>query len=142
MEYKFSDLTKNIIHCFYKVYNKLGYGFLEKVYENSLKFELESKNYKVESQKPIKVYYREQLVGEYFADLVVDDKIIIELKANKFLSPEDDAQILNYLKATKYEIGLILNFGIKPEIRRKIYSLPEKQKNIRTHIKVDLTDIH
>ena len=121
MEYKFSDLTKNIIHCFYKVYNKLGYGFLEKVYENSLKFELESKNYKVESQKPIKVYYREQLVGEYFADLVVDDKIIIELKANKFLSPEDDAQILNYLKATKYEIGLILNFGIKPEIRRKIY---------------------
>ncbi len=106
------------------------------MYENSLKFELESKKYKVESQKPIKVLYREQLVGEYFADLVVEDKIIIELKANKFLSPEDDAQILNYLKATKYEIGLILNFGKKPEIRRKIYSLSEKQKNIRTNVKL------
>ena len=80
--------------------------------------------------------YREQLVGEYFADLVVEDKIIIELKANKFLSPEDDAQILNYLKATKYEIGLILNFGKKSEIRRKIYSLSEKQKNIRTNVKL------
>ncbi len=122
MKYKFSDLTDDIIHCFFKVYNLLGYGFLEKVYEKSLKFELELKGFSVESQKPIKVYYRDKLVGDYFADLVVEDKILIELKANKFLSPEDDTQIINYLKATKYEIGLILNFGKKPEVRRKIFS--------------------
>ena len=135
MEYKFSELTDNIIHCFYKVYNKLGYGFLEKVYENSLKYELESKGFSVESQKPIKVYYREQLVGEYFADLIVEDKIIIELKANKFLSPEDEAQILNYLKATKYEVGLLLNFGKKPEVKRKIFSNETKQYHISKCLK-------
>ena len=135
MEYNFSELTDNIINCFYKVYNKLGYGFLEKVYENSLNYELESKGLSVESQKPIKVYYREQLVGEYFADLIVDDKIIIELKANKFLSPEDEAQILNYLKATKYEVGLLLNFGKKPEVKRKIFSNEKKQYHISKKFK-------
>jgi len=135
MEYKFSELTNNIINCFYKVYNKLGYGFLEKVYENSLNYELESKGLSVESQKPIKVYYREQLVGEYFADLIVDNKIIIELKANKFLSPEDEAQILNYLKATKYEVGLLLNFGKKPEVKRKIFSNEKKQYHISKKFK-------
>ena len=135
MEYKFSELTNNIINCFYKVYNKLGYGFLEKVYENSLNYELESKGLSVESQKPIRVYYREQLVGEYFADLIVDNKIIIELKANKFLSPEDEAQILNYLKATKYEVGLLLNFGKKPEVKRKIFSNEKKQYHISKKFK-------
>ena len=127
MRFKYSDLTEKNILCFYKVYNKLGYGFLEKVYENSLKFELESKGLSVISQKPIKVYYREKLVGEYFADLIVEDTVILELKTNKFLGPEDDAQILNYLKATDYEIGLILNFGKKPEVRRKIYSISKKE---------------
>ena len=92
MEYKYSDLTDKIINCFYKVYNTLGYGFLEKVYENSLKLELETCNFSVETQKPIRVFYKEELVGEYFADLVVDGKIIIELKANEVLIPENEAQ--------------------------------------------------
>ncbi len=127
MEYKYSDLTDKIINCFYKVYNTLGYGFLEKVYENSLKFELEMKNFSVESQKRIQVFYKESIVGEYYADLVVENKVIIELKANKFLIPENETQLINYLKATEYEVGLILNFGNKPEVRRKIYSNTTKQ---------------
>ncbi|MCK4357186.1 MAG: GxxExxY protein [Candidatus Cloacimonetes bacterium] len=122
MEYKHSELTELIIKCFYKVYNTLGYGFLEKVYENAIKIELIINGLSVESQKPIKVFYEGKLVGEYFADLVVNDLIILELKAQEKLIPENEAQLLNYLKATKYEIGLLLNFGKKPEIKRKIYS--------------------
>ena len=122
MEYKYSELPELIIKCFYKVYNTLGYGFLEKVYENALKIELIINGLSVESQKPIKVFYEGKLVGEYFADLVVNDLIILELKAQEILIPENEAQLLNYLKATKYEIGLLLNFGKKPEIKRKIYS--------------------
>ena len=122
MKYKYSEMTNKIINCFYKVYNILGYGFLEKVYENALKMELENNGFSVEAQKPIKVLYLEKIVGEYFADLVVDNKIIIELKANEVLIPENEAQLVNYLKATEFEVGLLLNFGKKPEIKRKIFS--------------------
>jgi GxxExxY protein len=100
----------------------LGFGFLEKVYENSLKIELEKNGLIVEKQKPINVYYEEHLVGEYFADLVVDNKIIIELKAAESLCEEHELQLINYLKATDFELGLLLNFGKKPEVRRKIFS--------------------
>ena len=122
MNYQHSDLTNKIIQCFYNVYNFLGYGFLEKVYENSLTLELKQNGLFTVQQMPIKVSYREQPVGDYFADLVVENKIILELKAQEVLAPENEAQLLNYLKATKYEIGLLLNFGKKPEIKRRIFS--------------------
>ncbi|BDQ02338.1 GxxExxY protein [Ignavibacterium sp.] len=121
-DYLFQDLTSKIISCFYKVYNKLGFGFLEKVYENALLIELTNSGLRVERQKPINVYYENQLVGEYFADLIVDDKVIIELKAAEALIEEHELQLINYLKATDIEVGLLLNFGKKPEIRRKIFT--------------------
>ena len=121
-EYLHKALTSEIIGCFYDVYNKLGYGFLEKVYENALKYELEKKGLKVEKQKSITVFYDEIKVGEYFADLIVDDAIILELKAAESLCEEHEYQLINYLKATNIEVGLLLNFGKKPEIRRKIFS--------------------
>lgn len=121
-EYLYQDLTSQIISCFYKVYNKLGFGFLEKVYENALLIELNENGLKVDKQKPINVYYEDKLVGEYFADLIVDDKVIIELKAAESLIEEHELQLINYLKATDIEVGLLLNFGKKPEIRRKIFT--------------------
>jgi GxxExxY protein len=121
-EYLFKDLTSRIISGFYKVYNTLGFGFLEKAYENALKIELEKMGFIVERQKSINVYYDEILVGEYYADLIVDGKIILELKAAESLIEEHELQLINYLKATEMEIGLLLNFGKKPEIRRKIFS--------------------
>ena len=124
-DYKHSALTSDIIGCFYKVYNELGYGFLEKVYENSLKIELEKRRFFVERQKPINVYYSEQLVGEYYADLVVNNKIILELKASEALCEEHEFQLINYLKATEIEVGLLFNFGKKPEFKRKVFSNKE-----------------
>ncbi len=121
-EYLYQDLTSKIISCFYKVYNTLGFGFLEKVYENALLIDLTKAGLFVERQKPIKVYYEDKLVGEYFADLIVENKIILELKADESLIEEHELQLINYLKATNIELGLLLNFGKKPEIRRKIFS--------------------
>lgn len=115
------EITGKIIHAFYRVYNALGYGFLEKVYENAMAIELRRTGLKVEVQKDIRVLYESQTVGEYFADLFVDDKIIVELKAAKTLADEHEAQLINYLKATRTEIGLLFNFGRKPEFRRKIF---------------------
>ncbi len=120
--YKHSELTEKIIKAFYKVYNTLGYGFLEKVYENALFIELESIGLIVKKQDPIKVYYKEKEVGVYFADLIVNDAIIIELKTAESLSEEHESQLINYLKATEIEVGLLINFGKKPEVKRKVYS--------------------
>lgn len=121
-DYLHQDLTSKIISCFYKVYNTLGFGFLEKVYENALLIELNNAGLNVERQKPIKVHYEDRLVGEYFADIIVESKIILELKAAESLIEEHELQLINYLKATDIELGLLLNFGKKPEIRRKIFS--------------------
>ncbi|OGU65906.1 MAG: GxxExxY protein [Stygiobacter sp. RIFOXYC12_FULL_38_8] len=126
-EYLHQNLTSKIISAFYKVYNILGFGFLEKVYENSLKHELEKNGLAVERQKQINVYYDAKLVGEYYADLIVNNLVIIELKAVEVLIEEHDHQLLNYLKATNVEVGLLLNFGKKPEIRRKIFSNENKK---------------
>lgn len=120
--YKHSELTEKTIKAFYKVYNTLGYGFLEKVYENALFIELESIGLNIKKQEPIKVYYEEKEVGVYFADLIVNDTIIIELKAAESLCEENELQLVNYLKATEIEVGLLLNFGKKPEVKRKVYS--------------------
>jgi GxxExxY protein len=118
---KHSDLTGEIIKSFYKVYNALGHGFLEKVYENALVFELRESGLRVEQQKPIFVYYRDQLVGEYFADLVVGGCVIVELKCLESLSRAHEAQLINYLRATQFDVGLLLNFGQSPEYKRKIF---------------------
>ena len=120
-KYLHSELTDKILSCYYAVYNRLRYGFLEKVYENALKYELEKRGFKVESQKKIEVYYEGQCVGDYYADLVVDDLVIIELKAAEELCLEHSYQLLNYLRATNIEVGLLLNFGKKPQTARKIF---------------------
>lgn len=124
--YKHTELTSRIIKAFYDVYNTLGYGFLEKVYENALVIKLRKMGMPVVAQAPIEVRYDGHVVGEYFADLVVDGKVIVEVKAARALGDAHEAQLLNYLKATRYEVGLLLNFGPKPEIKRKIYDNERK----------------
>lgn len=116
------EITDQILQSFYKVYNKLGYGFLEKVYENALIIELNECGLKCEAQLPISVYYNNQRVGNYFADLIVEDLIIIELKAAESIDEAHEIQLINYLKATKIEVDLLLNFGKKPEIKRKLFT--------------------
>lgn len=110
------------IKAFYNVYNKLGYGFLEKVYENSMLIELRKLGLNCKPQIPIKVFYDDFQVGDYFADIIVNNKLIIELKAADILCEEHEAQLLNYLKATNIEIGLLFNFGKTPQFKRKIFS--------------------
>jgi len=122
-----NEITDLIIKSFYKVYNSLGYGFLEKVYENALKIELLKLELQVEQQKNIKVFYESEQVGEYFADLLVNDLVIVELKAAENLCEEHEAQLLNYLKATELEVGLLLNFGKEPQFKRKLYTNDRKK---------------
>jgi len=121
------ELTSKIINCFYTVYNTLGFGFLEKVYENAMILELRKQGMLAEKQKPIQVHYDETIVGEYFADIFVEDTIILELKAVEFLIEEHELQLINYLKATDKEVGLLLNFGKKPEFKRKIFTNNKKK---------------
>lgn len=119
--YKHTELTERIIKSFYKVYNVLGYGFLEKVYENALIIELEKNGMKAIAQSAIDVYYEEEKVGIYFADIIVENKVIIELKACEEMALAHEAQLTNYLRATKIEVGLLLNFGKKPELKRRVF---------------------
>lgn len=121
MDLKHKELTDGILKTFYEVYNELGYGFLEKVYQNSMYIELKNKGYQVEAQNKIKVYYKGTEVGEYYADLIVENLIILELKAVDYIVKDFENQILNYLRSTDCEVGLLLNFGKKPEFRRKIF---------------------
>jgi len=130
-KYIHEGLTNKIIAAFYNVYNELGFGFLENVYQNALYFELINSGLKVETQKAIEVYYQNHLVGNYRADLIVNDTIILELKAAEYLVEEHELQLINYLKATNIEIGLLLNFGKKPEIRRKIFTNDRKSTIIQ-----------
>lgn len=118
---KHRGLSRKIIKCFYEVYNELGPGFLESVYENAFYFLLKKQGLNVEKQLPINVYFRNVKVGEYTADLIVEEKILIELKSVSKLTPEHKAQIINYLKATNIDIGLLMNFGNRPEFRRFIF---------------------
>lgn len=127
MELLHANLTDAIIKTFYEVYNELGYGFLEKVYQNALFLELKNKGYQVEVQKKIKVYYKGTEVGEYYADLIVENLIILELKAVDYIVKDFENQILNYLRSTDCEVGLLLNFGKKPEFRRKIFENNRKK---------------
>lgn len=120
------EITEVVINSFYTVDNSLGYGFLEKVYENALAHELKKRGLRVQQQMPIQVYYDGELVGEYFADLLVEDKVILELKAAEDIAEQHKAQLLNYLKATEIEVGLLLNFGPEPKFARKIFTNDRK----------------
>ena len=115
------ELTKTIIGAFYNVYNKLGYGFLEGVYENALMIELEKINLKAEQQVPIKIFYDKKNVGNFYADILVENSVILELKAVSDLTSSHEAQLLNYLKGSGLEVGLLLNFGPSPKVSRKIF---------------------
>ncbi|MDL1893800.1 GxxExxY protein [Sphingobacteriales bacterium CHB3] len=123
------ELSNKIIRAYYTVYNTLGFGYLEKVYENAMRVELRKFGLRVEQQKKIDVYYDSEVVGEYYADLVVNEIIILELKAASAIIPEHEAQIINYLKCTRIELGLLFNFGSKPEFLRRIFT--NDKKNIR-----------
>lgn len=125
-EGKYRELTEKIIGAFFRVYNQLGYWFAEKVYENALAIELRKQGLLVEQQKPISVYYDCLLVGEYFADIIVENVVIVELKAVRQLVNDHVSQLINYLKATPIEVGLLLNFGQKAEHIRKVFDNDRK----------------
>ncbi len=118
-QYPHSELTDKIIAAAYDVHNQLGFGFAEKVYENAMAIKLNQKGLKVIQQAPITVYFENHLVGEYFADILVNDLVIVELKSVSELSKAHEAQILNYLKATGIKIGLLINFGEKVKVARR-----------------------
>jgi len=115
-------LSEKIIKAFYNVYNSLGYGFLEKVYENAMLIELRKFGLDAQKQASIQVYYEEELVGKYYADIIVEKTIIVELKTAESLCEEHEFQLINYLKATELEIGLLMNFGKTPQFKRKIFT--------------------
>lgn len=124
------ELTKQIIGIYYHVYNELGYGFLEKVYHNAFVFELLSRGFKIDKQKKVNVFYKNVIVGEYIPDILVEDKLIIELKCVENLIEAHECQLINYLKATDCEVGLVLNFGKDPQFIRKIFTNDlKKNKN-------------
>jgi len=127
--YLHSDLSDKILKAFYKVYNTLGYGFLEKVYENAMMIELKKMGIVCRQQQHIDVFYENEKVGDYFADIVVEDKIIIELKAAESIVDEHEAQLVNYLRATDMEVGLLLNFGKTPQHKRRVLTSEFKNHN-------------
>ena len=122
-----AESTDKIINSFFKVYNTLGYGFLEKVYENALVIELKRAEFNVLQQQNIKVFYENHVVGDYFTDIIAD-QVILEIKASECLRDENKAQLINYLKATDKEVGLLLNFGKTPEFKRVIFTNDRKER--------------
>jgi len=122
-DFKHTDLTEAVIGAAFKVHNALGHGFLEKVYENALCIELRSAGFRVEPQKEIPVRYAGEIVGQYIADIVVSGIVVLEIKAVSRLEKSHEAQLVNYLKATGMEIGLLINFGRSVEVRRRILSV-------------------
>jgi GxxExxY protein len=123
---KHSDITGKIISAYFSVYNNLGYGFNEKVYENAMAVELKGFRLDVQQQAPIQVFYKDRVIGEYYADFLVNQLVLVELKAVKQLLDEHEAQLLNYLKATNIEVGLLINFGPKAQHLRKVYDNERK----------------
>ena len=121
---KHKELTGKIIECAYKVNNILGFGFLESVYQNALLIQLQKCGLKAEKQRSVKVFYDGQIVGDYIADIIVEGKIVLELKSVKELHPAHEAQLINYLKATGIEVGMLINFSESVEIKRKVFDAP------------------
>lgn len=127
--YRHSEITQIINRAYYNVYNSLGFGFLEKVYENAMMIELNKLGLKCCQQELVKVFYENKEVGYYFADIIVENKVIVELKAAESLRPEHEAQLVNYLRASKIEVGILLNFGKKPEHKRRVLTADYKNHN-------------
>lgn len=125
---KHRELTDLIIGTFYEVYNELGFGFLESVYEEAMMIALQARNLKAKQQTPISVWFRGKIVGNFTADLVIENAIIIELKAVRTLEEVHKAQLLNYLRATDVEVGLLLNFGHRPEFKRLAFDNERKKQ--------------
>lgn len=122
-------VAKSVVQAYYRVYDALGPGFLEKVYENALAIELRDCGHNVQQQCPISVYYRGYVVGEYFADLCVDHCVIVELKSVDYLVLEHEAQLLNYLRSSDITLGLLVNFGKESKVKRKVYELSRNTRN-------------
>jgi len=137
--FKHGDITQKIIGVFYEVYNELGHGFLESVYEKSLEVALNSMGLKVRRQIEIPVWFRGHQVGDFFADMLVEGCALIELKAARALDSAHNAQLLNYLRATEIEVGLLLNFGLKPDFKRLIFDNP--RKSIRENPCLSVADL-
>lgn len=128
---KHRELTESIIGVFYEVYNELGYGFLESVYEYALTVALQEAGLRVARQAAMTVWFRNVNVGDFRADLVVNDCVIIEIKAARAIEPAHEAQLLNYLRCTEIEVGLLLNFGPHPVFRRMAFA--NERKGIRVY---------
>ncbi len=128
--YKHQELTQVILGVFYEVYNELGHGFLESVYQEAMLVALRHKGAMVEGQCPLPVWFRGERIGDFRADLIVGNAVIVELKAGGDLEPVHDAQLLNYLRACELEVGLLLNFGPAPKIKRLVFA-NEKKRNLR-----------
>ena len=126
---KHEELTEKIIGIFYDVYNELGYGFLESVYEESLLIALREAGLEIKSQVPVPVWFRRHSVGEFRADVLVENAVMLELKSARSLDAAHEAQLLHYLKSTEVEIGLLLNFGVRPQFRRLLFD--NERKKIR-----------
>tara|TARA_R110002050_G_scaffold104106_1_gene213463 strand:- start:1099 stop:1479 length:381 start_codon:yes stop_codon:yes gene_type:complete len=118
----YKELTSLAIEAFYSVYNEMGHGFLEKVYQEAMLIELKDLGLDVKGNVPIKVYYKERLIGRYFADIILESRIVLELKTSSKLQAAHEFQVLNYLKATELEIGMLFNFGVKPDFKRLIFT--------------------
>ena len=118
---KYEELTERVIGIFYKVYNSLGYGFLEKVYENALAVEFRREGLNFGQQVPVKVFYEGEVVGDYIADFIIEDKVIVEVKALSEFSGREEAQLLNYLRAIDKNVGLLLNFGREAGVKRRVF---------------------
>ncbi len=128
---KHRELTEKIIGVFYDVYNELGHGFLESVYEEAMAVALPQGGLRVERQVPLRVTFRGIVIGDFRADLLVEDSVLLELKAARDIDPAHEAQLLNYLRATEIEVGLLLNFGPKPQFKRLVFE--NSRKEIRVH---------
>ncbi len=123
---KHEDITRQIIGCAYRVYNALGFGFLESVYRKALAIELNKSNFEAEQEKPLKVYYDDQVVGDFYVDLLVAQEVIVELKSVQNLIKEHEVQLVNYLNGLKKDIGLLINFGPSGvQVKRK-YRQPQQ----------------
>jgi GxxExxY protein len=120
-EYKHSEITEKIIAAAYAVHKQLGYGFLEKVCKNALIIELENLPFKCRAEAPMQVFYRNRVVGEFFADIIVEDKVVIEVKAVSKIDPAHEVQPVNYLKASGISVGLLINFGTSVEVKRRVF---------------------
>jgi GxxExxY protein len=126
---KHSDLTDKIIGVFYDVYNELGYGFLESTYAEALKIALEDSGLSAAREVPVPVWFRDRKAGQYYADLIVGGVVLLELKTARTLESAHEAQLLHYLRATQVEVGLLLNFGLRPQFRRLLFD--NERKKIR-----------